>query len=548
MIAVSSSGKSFRALAAYLATGRSGEEHERVAWSAGRNLPTDDPELAATFMRATAAQSDRVEKPVYHIALSFDPSDPVDRAAMEQVANHLLERLGLAEHQAVIVAHRDREHPHLHLLVNRVHPETGLAWERWKDQPLIQQVLREEEQALGLREVPGTLTPQQDRSQDGREKQRVHDASGQAAPERSQADTGREQQERERQAEQRQPQQLPPRITRVDELAQHLGTHERVVELTREHYLAQIDVSAARARVTQLDAAAERARGAMATFEAALGAVYRDPDHAYRTYLAVVERQGVTAATQAMRERPEQFGTLATVERPRAFGLVRGEDDSPARTAAPLAAVRGRDAIEALRGFWKVAADMQARRLEHAFTRALGAVYQEPVAARTAFERLAAERGAEPAATTLRERPEELGAIRPPLRDDPARREELRTHAAVAADLGIEAGKARAFATVAGERVREPRPEAPEAERAASRKEAERAGTREAAVRAELRTLPERAALERRIANLIDRMSPHEVRQFRRVVTAPRFAVAMELRTTIRDVALGRDEERSHSR
>jgi hypothetical protein len=72
MIAISSSGKSFRALATYLANGRTGEEQDRVAWSVSRNLPTAEPELAATLMRATAAQSDRVVKPVYHIALSFD--------------------------------------------------------------------------------------------------------------------------------------------------------------------------------------------------------------------------------------------------------------------------------------------------------------------------------------------------------------------------------------------------------------------------------------------------------------------------------------------
>lgn len=157
MIAVSSSGKSFRALAWYLSNGRSGEEQDRVAWAVGRNLPTNDPELAATFMRATASRSDRVEKPVYHLALSFDPGDSVDREAMEGVAARVLDRLGLAEHQAVIVAHRDRGHAHVHVLVNRVHPETGKAWERWQDRPVIQEVLREEERALGLRQVAPSL-------------------------------------------------------------------------------------------------------------------------------------------------------------------------------------------------------------------------------------------------------------------------------------------------------------------------------------------------------------------------------------------------------
>ena len=245
MIAVSSSGRSFRALATYLAAGRSGEERDRVAWSAGRNLPTDDPELAAKFMRATAAQSDRVEKPVYHIALSFDPKDAVDRATMERVADRVLERLGLAEHQAVIVSHRDREHAHMHILVNRVHPETGLAWERWKDQPLIQQVLREEERALGLREVTGTLAP---------------------SPERGSAGTPggpgemRERRSRDPEVEEESAvRQTPTLLTRVDQVAQDLRTRERAVELTREQYLAQIDVSAARTRQSQLDAAAERA-------------------------------------------------------------------------------------------------------------------------------------------------------------------------------------------------------------------------------------------------------------------------------------------------
>jgi hypothetical protein len=157
MIAVSSKGQSFRALARYLAAGRSGEERERVEWSAGRNLPTADPELASVFMRATAEQNVRVERPVYHLVLSFDPGDAVDRGTMEQIADRVLEQLGLSEHQAVVVAHGDRAHPHVHVLANRVHPETGRVWDLAFDYRAIQEVLRVEERARGMREVPGTL-------------------------------------------------------------------------------------------------------------------------------------------------------------------------------------------------------------------------------------------------------------------------------------------------------------------------------------------------------------------------------------------------------
>src|SRR5207237_4625275 len=65
--------------------------------------------------------------------------------------------LGLAEHQALMVAHQDRAHPHVHVMVNRVHPETGVAWERWQDRPRIERTLRELERELGLREVAGRL-------------------------------------------------------------------------------------------------------------------------------------------------------------------------------------------------------------------------------------------------------------------------------------------------------------------------------------------------------------------------------------------------------
>ena len=155
MIAVSSKGQSFRALAAYLVHGRTGEEQGRIAWSSARNLPTNDPELAATMMRATAEQSVRVRQPVYHLVLSFDPTDPVDRAMMERVADRVLHRLGLTEHQAVIVSHQDRAHAHLHVLVNRIHPTTRRAWEMSFDYRAIQEVIRAEERLLGLREVPG---------------------------------------------------------------------------------------------------------------------------------------------------------------------------------------------------------------------------------------------------------------------------------------------------------------------------------------------------------------------------------------------------------
>lgn len=63
-------GRGFTALARYLETGRDENAADRVEWIEARNLPTNDPETASLLMRATAAQSNRVQRPVYHIALS----------------------------------------------------------------------------------------------------------------------------------------------------------------------------------------------------------------------------------------------------------------------------------------------------------------------------------------------------------------------------------------------------------------------------------------------------------------------------------------------
>src|SRR5258708_40097714 len=99
-------------MAAYLLGPERETGPERIEWTATRNLPTSDPELAAMVMRDTAAQNYRIQKPVYHILLTAAPEDPIDRAMMERIADRVLDRLGLTEHQALLVAHPDQPHHH----------------------------------------------------------------------------------------------------------------------------------------------------------------------------------------------------------------------------------------------------------------------------------------------------------------------------------------------------------------------------------------------------------------------------------------------------
>lgn len=77
--------------------------------------------------------------------------------------------MGLEEHEAIVVAHKDRSHPHLHFVVNRVHPERATLWRKWWDYPRLERSLRAQEVELGLRVVPGrhAPVPSLDRARDG---------------------------------------------------------------------------------------------------------------------------------------------------------------------------------------------------------------------------------------------------------------------------------------------------------------------------------------------------------------------------------------------
>ena len=145
-------GRSFTRLAAYRL-----EKDERVDWADTRNLPTLDPGRAPRLMAATAKAAPdlkrlaggsmgrrKLEKPVLHYTLYWPHDQRPARAEMEQAAAESLTALGLERHEALIVAYP----AHLHVIANRVHPETGraanlgLSWirlsewaERWERDP-----------------------------------------------------------------------------------------------------------------------------------------------------------------------------------------------------------------------------------------------------------------------------------------------------------------------------------------------------------------------------------------------------------------------------
>jgi hypothetical protein len=52
------------------------------------------------------------------------------------------------------MGHGDKAHPHLHMMINRVHPETGRAWSDAHSERRFDAIMRELSEAYGFRAVP----------------------------------------------------------------------------------------------------------------------------------------------------------------------------------------------------------------------------------------------------------------------------------------------------------------------------------------------------------------------------------------------------------
>lgn len=170
---ITEGGRSFKGAAAYfLHDKRQDGEAERltaarVAWTEAINLPTDDPDRAWRMMAHTAmAQADlkaaagvkatgrKLTKPVFAYSLAWHERDRPTREDQLAAARATLKELGLEGHQALIVCHNDTRHPHVHVIVNRVSPDNGIAASLSKSKERLQAWALKYQQERGQTHCP----------------------------------------------------------------------------------------------------------------------------------------------------------------------------------------------------------------------------------------------------------------------------------------------------------------------------------------------------------------------------------------------------------
>lgn len=131
-------GADFRRACWYILHAQGKTSDDRVLWTHTANLSevaVDDAwrPMYETWKERTALKRaagvdlrgrDNKE-PVFHFTLAWAHDEKPSPEHMRETALSALKALGLEEHQAVLAAHSDKEHLHVHVIVNTVHPVTG---------------------------------------------------------------------------------------------------------------------------------------------------------------------------------------------------------------------------------------------------------------------------------------------------------------------------------------------------------------------------------------------------------------------------------------
>ena len=177
-------GKSFKGAGLYYLHDKSPEDglkaatQERVAWTYTVNCLYDDPEKAIKEMQHTCLSQERLkreagkplngrptEKPVMTVVLAWPPDMQPDQREMIEAAQDFLNHMKWNEHQVLMVAHSDTKHRHLHLIINKVHPETGMTlnagWYKIRSQEWGLKFEREQGKIYCLKRVENEQNRQQ---------------------------------------------------------------------------------------------------------------------------------------------------------------------------------------------------------------------------------------------------------------------------------------------------------------------------------------------------------------------------------------------------
>jgi hypothetical protein len=114
-------------------------------------------DTAAMEMQGVASLNNRCKDAVCHYELAWPPGERPTRPQWVDCALHTMKALGYEGHQFMIVAHDDKKHFHIHIMLNKVHMETLRAHTPYRDWFTLDAAVRFLEAKHGWTHTPGPM-------------------------------------------------------------------------------------------------------------------------------------------------------------------------------------------------------------------------------------------------------------------------------------------------------------------------------------------------------------------------------------------------------
>jgi len=106
-------------------------------------------EVCATQARNRRAESDKT----YHLLLSFAPGEAVAPELLCDIEARVCAAVGYAEHQRISAVHHDTDALHIHVAINKIHPQRLTLHEPYRDYKTLAQISAQLEVEHGLQRV-----------------------------------------------------------------------------------------------------------------------------------------------------------------------------------------------------------------------------------------------------------------------------------------------------------------------------------------------------------------------------------------------------------
>ena len=118
------------------------------------NCHSDDVEMATTEILLTQEANNRATgDKTYHLIVSFPAGEEPDVEILKNIEEKICQGLGYGEHQRISVVHDDTDNLHMHIAINKIHPERHTIHTPYNDHLTLGRLCKSIEQEFSLQLV-----------------------------------------------------------------------------------------------------------------------------------------------------------------------------------------------------------------------------------------------------------------------------------------------------------------------------------------------------------------------------------------------------------